>query len=118
MKPVGVFTPSGVGAALDVTHTIQRSDYLLAELGAFFEDGVDHVRGSILASRQALIVRFVAEQFVANEADITQGALYSGIAVNLYGGFLSVRVTERLGHVRDDSRRPAGTNRPSNQTGV
>ena len=63
------------GATFDVTGAVQRSQYLLTKLGAFLEDGVDHVRGSVLASRQALIMRFVAEQLVTNEANITQGGL-------------------------------------------
>ena len=71
----GLHAFRGPGAAFDVTYTVQRSDHLLTELGAFFENGVNHVRGSILASRQALIVRFIAEQFVTYEANITQGGL-------------------------------------------
>src|SRR5690606_39817349 len=71
----GLHTGLGPGAALEVTGAVQRSDDLLADLGALFQNGVDHVRGGVLAAREALIVRFVAEQFVANEADITQGGL-------------------------------------------
>ena len=65
----------GPGATFGVTYTIQWRKHLLTELGAFFKDGVDHVRSSVLAARQALIMRFVAEQFVAYETDITQGGL-------------------------------------------
>ncbi|MNG94396.1 hypothetical protein D3C79_534070 [compost metagenome] len=61
------------GAAFLVTDTVQRGQHLLTELRAFFEDRVDHVGRCILATRQALIVRLVAEQLVANEANITQG---------------------------------------------
>jgi hypothetical protein len=74
LKPVGVFTGLAPGAAFEVTHAVQRCQHLLTKLGAFFENGVNHVRVR-LASRQALIVRFVAKQFVTNEANITQGAL-------------------------------------------
>ncbi len=63
------------GAPFQVAHAVQRCQHLLTKLGAFFKDGVDHVRGSVLASRQALIVRFIAKQFVTNEANITQGGL-------------------------------------------
>ena len=63
------------GAAFGVTHAVQRSQHLLTKLGAFFENGVNHVRSCVCASRKALIVRFVAEQFVTNEANITQGGL-------------------------------------------
>jgi len=61
------------GAAFEVADTVQRGQYLFTKLGAFLEDGVNHVRGGVLASRQALIMRFVAEQLVTNEANITQG---------------------------------------------
>src|SRR5207253_6266364 len=63
------------GAAFGVTHTVQRSQHLLTKLGAFLENGVNHILRCVLASRQALIVRFVTEQFVTNEANITQGGL-------------------------------------------
>ncbi|MNJ21607.1 hypothetical protein D3C77_159620 [compost metagenome] len=61
------------GAAFQVAHSVQRSQYLFTKLGAFLEDGIHHVWSGVLASRQALIVRFVAEQLVTNEANITQG---------------------------------------------
>lgn len=63
------------GAAFEVAHTVQRCQYLLTKLGAFFKNGVNHVRRCFGASWKALIVRFVAEQFVTNEANITQGGL-------------------------------------------
>ncbi len=63
------------GATFDVAHAVQRRQYLLTKLGAFLEDGVNHVRRCVCARWQALIVRFVAEQFVTNEANITQGGL-------------------------------------------
>ena len=63
------------GATFDVAHAVQRRQYLLTKLGAFFENGVNHVRRCFGASWKALIVRFVAEQFVTNEANITQGGL-------------------------------------------
>ncbi|MNI49077.1 hypothetical protein D3C73_1036740 [compost metagenome] len=63
------------GAAFEIAHAVQRSQYLLTKLGAFFENGGNHVRSCVCASRKALIVRFVAEQFVTNEANITQGGL-------------------------------------------
>ncbi|MNF72306.1 hypothetical protein D3C84_542780 [compost metagenome] len=63
------------GATFEVAHTVQRSQYLLTKLGAFLENGVNHVRSCVGTSRKALIVRFVAEQFVTNEANITQGGL-------------------------------------------
>ena len=63
------------GAAFDVTHAVQRCQHLLTKLGAFFKNGVNHIWSGVLASRQALIVRFVTEQFVTNEANITQGGL-------------------------------------------
>ena len=71
----GFHTGFAPGAALGVTHTVQRSQNLLAELGAFFEDGVDHVWSGVLAARQALVVRFITQQFVANETNVTQGGL-------------------------------------------
>ncbi|MNI89107.1 hypothetical protein D3C73_1464710 [compost metagenome] len=61
------------GAAFQVTDTVQRGQYLLTEFRAFFEDRVDHVGRCVLATRQALIVRLIAKQLVANEANITQG---------------------------------------------
>ncbi|MNM35616.1 hypothetical protein D3C76_482880 [compost metagenome] len=61
------------GAAFLVTHAVQRRQHLLTELRAFFKDRVDHVGRGVLAARQALIVRLIAKQLVANEADITQG---------------------------------------------
>ncbi|MCY1356690.1 hypothetical protein D9M69_431500 [compost metagenome] len=66
------------GAAFLVADAIQRADHLFAELGAFFEDGVDHVRSGVLGARQALVVRFVAEQLVTNETDVTQRGLVFG----------------------------------------
>ncbi|MCY1215033.1 hypothetical protein D9M72_268680 [compost metagenome] len=99
------------GAALGVTHAVQRSDHLLAELGAFLKDGVDHVRGGVLAARQALIVRFVAEQLVTNEADITQGGLvirHSGKPLRWVPS--SADRGRSLGHPVGDCR--------NNQTGV
>jgi hypothetical protein len=63
------------GATFEVAHAVQRCQYLLTKLGAFFENGVNHVRSCVCASRKALIVRFVAEQLVTNEANITQGGL-------------------------------------------
>ncbi|MNE42557.1 hypothetical protein D3C80_1366870 [compost metagenome] len=61
------------GTAFQVTYTVQRSQNLFTKLGAFFEDGANHVWGGVLASRQALIMRFVTEQLVTHEANITQG---------------------------------------------
>ncbi|MNP63075.1 hypothetical protein D3C76_1584270 [compost metagenome] len=61
------------GAAFLVANAVQRGQYLLTEFRAFFKDRVDHVGRGVLATRQALIMRFVAEQLVANETDITQG---------------------------------------------
>ena len=63
------------GAAFLIPDTVQRRQHLLTELRAFFEDRVDHVGRCVLATRQALIVRLVAEQLVADETNITQGAL-------------------------------------------
>ncbi|MNP30255.1 hypothetical protein D3C76_1233200 [compost metagenome] len=63
------------GAAFGVTHAVQRSQHLLTKLGAFFKNGANHVWSCVCTSRKALIVRFVAEQFVTNEANITQGGL-------------------------------------------
>src|SRR3990167_6403736 len=70
----------GPGATFGVTYTVQRRQHLLTELGAFFKDGADHVRSSVLAARQALIMRFVAEQFVAYETDITQEGLVISVS--------------------------------------
>ncbi|MNP03645.1 hypothetical protein D3C76_955390 [compost metagenome] len=100
------------GAALGITHTVQRSDHLLAELGALFENGADHVRGGVLAARQALIVRFVAEQFVTDETNITQGGLvirHSGKPLRWVPSSAD-RSAGRLLHLVGDCR--------SNQTGV
>ncbi len=77
----------GPGAAFGVADAIQRCQDLLAELGAFFEDGVDHVRGGVFTTRQALIVRLVTEQLVAYETNIAQGGLVVGHSVNLSGWF-------------------------------
>ena len=63
------------GAAFQVADAVQRSDHLFAELRTFLEDGVDHVGSRVFGARQALVVRFVAQQLVANETDITQGGL-------------------------------------------
>ncbi|MND90489.1 hypothetical protein D3C80_825740 [compost metagenome] len=63
------------GAAFEIAHAVQRSQYLLTKLGAFLKNGVNHVRSCVGTSRKALIVRFVAEQLVTNEANITQGGL-------------------------------------------
>jgi len=71
----GFHTGLAPGATFKVTHAVQRRQHLLTKLGAFFKNGVNHVRGCVCASRKALIVRFVAEQFVTNEANITQGGL-------------------------------------------
>src|SRR3982750_2351872 len=71
----GFYAGLAPGAAFGVTNAVQRGQHLLTELGAFLENGVDHVRRGVLASWQTLIVRFVAEQFVSNEANITQGGL-------------------------------------------
>ncbi len=69
----GFNTRFAPGAAFLVTHTVQRGQHLLTELRTFLKDRVHHVRRGVLAARQALIVRLIAKQFVANEADITQG---------------------------------------------
>ncbi|MNF84017.1 hypothetical protein D3C84_663600 [compost metagenome] len=61
------------GAAFQVTDTVQRGQHLFTKLGAFLEDGIHHVWSGVLASRQALIMRFVTQQLVTNEANITQG---------------------------------------------
>ncbi|MNI83255.1 hypothetical protein D3C73_1400440 [compost metagenome] len=71
----GLNTGLAPGATFEVAHTVQRSQYLLTKLGAFLKNGVNHVRSCVGTSRKALIVRFVAEQFVTNEANITQGGL-------------------------------------------
>ena len=71
----GFNTGLAPGAAFNVTHAVQRCQHLLTELGAFFKNGVNRIWSSVLASRQALIMRFVTEQFVTNEANITQGGL-------------------------------------------
>ena len=63
------------GTALGITDAVQRCQHLLTELRAFIENGIDHVRGGVFTSREALIVRLVAEQLVTYEADIAQGAL-------------------------------------------
>jgi len=75
------------GATFQIAYTVQRGDDLLTELGAFVEDGVDHVRGGVFTTRKALIMRLVAEQLVTYETDIAQGGLVIGHSVNLSGGF-------------------------------
>ena len=71
----GLHAVGAPGAAFQVANAVQRSDHLFAELRTFLEDGVDHVGSRVFGARQALVVRFVAQQLVANETDITQGAL-------------------------------------------
>ncbi len=63
------------GATLGIAHTVQRRQHLLTELGALFKNGVDHVRSGVMTGWQTLIVRFIAEQFITNKTNITQGGL-------------------------------------------
>ncbi|MNC31717.1 hypothetical protein D3C75_800470 [compost metagenome] len=83
------------GAAFLVTHAVQWRQHLLTELRAFFEDRIDHVGRGVLATRQALIVRLIAEQLVANEADITQGGFVIRHCDEPLGEFCGVTRTWR-----------------------
>ncbi len=85
------------GTALGIADAVQRCQHLLTELRAFIENGIDHVRGGVFTSREALIVRLVAEQLVTYEADIAQGGLVIGHSVNLSGEFL-LQLTGKSGH--------------------
>jgi len=68
----GLHTRLAPLAAFEVANAVQRRQHVLAELGTFLKDRIDHIGRGFLATRQALVVRFIAEQFVANEANITQ----------------------------------------------
>ncbi|MCY1540092.1 hypothetical protein D9M68_757070 [compost metagenome] len=60
-----------------IAGTVDRRQHLLAELGAFLEDGGDHVRGRI-AGAQGRVGSRVVEDFVGEEADIAQRGLVLG----------------------------------------
>src|SRR5690606_34799033 len=66
------------GTAFDITHAVQRSQYVLTELCAFVDDGINHVRsGDVSISRDAGIVSRHIQQFVHYELNFTQGSLVS-----------------------------------------
>ncbi len=66
------------GTAFGVTHAVQRRNHLFTEFGAFFQNGVDHIRRGFFAAGQALIVFFITQKFIADEANVTQGSLVFG----------------------------------------
>ncbi|MNF92668.1 hypothetical protein D3C84_753180 [compost metagenome] len=64
-------------ALLFVAGAVDRRQHLLAELGAFLEDGGDHVRGGV-AGAQGRVAGRVVEDFIGEEADVAQGGLVVG----------------------------------------
>src|SRR5690606_39603959 len=66
------------GTAFDVTYAVQRRQHVFTELGAFVDDGINHVRSSdVCISRDAGIVSRHIQQFVHYEFNFTQGSLVS-----------------------------------------
>ena len=61
------------GTAFGIADTVKRCDDVFAELGALFQNGVNHVRGCLFATGQALVVLGIAKQFVTDKTDIAQG---------------------------------------------
>ncbi|KPX00242.1 Uncharacterized protein ALO79_00245 [Pseudomonas syringae pv. castaneae] len=103
------------GAALGIAHPVQRCQNLLAELGTLFENGVDHVRGGVMTGWQTLIVRFITEQLITDETNITQGGLvvrHSDKPLLMNPGTNDRAVAESIASSTRQSRMPCG------QTGV
>src|SRR5690606_6143464 len=69
-------------AAFLVADPVQRRQHLLAELGAFLEDGLHHVGRGVFEA-QFLVVLLVAEELVADELDVAQRSLVFGHGINL-----------------------------------
>src|SRR5690606_17427310 len=63
------------GAPFGIANPVQRGNDLLTEFGTFLEDGINHVGGSVFASRQAAVMFFISQYFVAHETDVAQGSL-------------------------------------------
>ena len=86
-----VFAP---GTAFLVTYLVQRRQYLLTELGAFLDDGINHIRSRVFSTFQIGVVLLAVQQLVHYEFNVTQGRFVFRHGIHL--GLVSAECSNSL----------------------
>src|SRR5690554_7267451 len=86
-----VFAP---GTAFLVTYLVQRRQYLLTELGALLDDGINHIRSRVFSTFQIGVVLLAVQQLVHYEFNVTQGRFVFRHGIHL--GLVSAECSNSL----------------------
>src|SRR5690554_3360410 len=90
----GFHTVFASGTAFLVTYLVQRRQYLLTELGALLDDGINHIRSRVFSTFQIGVVLLAVQQLVHYEFNVTQGRFVFRHGIHL--GLVSAECSNSL----------------------